>query len=78
MSAILAYIMVLQGPALGPFSHFEDSSSLTRARFASAVWAALRLASVDDSRYSGHSFCIGAATTAALAGLPDSLIKTLG
>ncbi len=52
--------------------------SLTREQFVSAVKAALTEADVDSSRYTGHSFRIGAATTAALRGLPDSLIKTLG
>ena len=77
VSAVLAY-MVLRGMTPGPFFFFTDGRYLTRDRFVSSVRAALRMQGVDDSRYSGHSFRIGAATTAALRGLPDSLIKTLG
>ena len=77
VSAVLAY-MVLRGATPGPFFFFADGSYLTRDRFVVSVRAALRMQGVDDSRYSGHSFLIGAATTAALRGLPDSLIKSLG
>ncbi len=45
---------------------------LTRLRF---VEAALSAAGVDESKYNGHSFRIGAATTAAAKGFEDSAIK---
>lgn len=67
VSAVLAY-MVLRGATPGPFFFFADGSYLTRDRFVVSVRAALRMQGVDDSRYSGHSFLIGAATTAALRG----------
>ena len=35
-------------------------------------------AGIEDSRFNGHSFRIGAAITAAQQGLEDSLIQTLG
>ena len=43
-----------------------------------AVRQALEQAGVHPAGYSGHSFRIGAATTAAQAGLDDSTIKMLG
>ncbi len=39
---------------------------------------ALEEAGVDPGRYNGHSFRIGAATTAAARGLEDSTVRTLG
>ena len=42
------------------------------------VREALTVAGVEAKNYAGHSFRIGAATTAAQKGLQDSLIKTLG
>ncbi len=43
-----------------------------------AVREALRTAGVDPSRYAGHSFRIGVATTAAQQEIQDSLMKALG
>ena len=39
---------------------------------------ALAAAGVDASEYVGHSFPIGAASTAVMYGMPEYLIKTLG
>ena len=43
-----------------------------------ALRSALPRAGIDEKLYSGHSFRIGAATTAARGGIQDSLIKVLG
>ena len=40
--------------------------------------ATLREIGVQASLFAGHSFRIGAATTAAVAGIEDSMIQTLG
>jgi hypothetical protein len=77
VAAILAYYAIR--PAVpGPFFIYKDGSLLTRDRLVTAVRQALAQAGVDTSHYSGHSFRIGAATTAALAGLSDATIKMLG
>ena len=57
---------------------FADGSYLTRERFVAKLRQALAAAGIEAKRYAGHSFRIGAATTASLCGLQDSLIKTLG
>ena len=43
-----------------------------------AVKEALDAAGVESGQYSGHSFRIGVATTAAARGLEDSTVRTLG
>ena len=77
VAAILSY-MVIRGSLPGPFFMFEDKRPLTRDRFVGEMRKALEQAGVTAKQYSGHSFRIGAATTAASCGLQDSLIKTLG
>ena len=53
-------------------------SPLTRLDLVGAVKTALAQAKVATKNYAGHSFCIGAATTAAAVGLEDSAIRSLG
>lgn len=77
VAAILDY-MVRRSSEAGPFFTFSDGTFLTRDRFVQEVRAALSRASVDSSAYAGHSFRIGAATTAAKRNVPDSMIKMLG
>ena len=75
--AILAYIAVR--PAVnGPLFVFKDGSFLTRDRLVSAIRRALSAAGINTTGFSGHSFRIGAATTAAVVGVEDSTIKMLG
>ena len=67
------------GNAQGPLFILEDGNFLTPHYFVSAVKDALQRAGVDQTRYCGHSFQIGAATMAAARGMEDSVIvKTLG
>ena len=60
------------------FSVSRKGSYLTREAFVRSVREALTRAGMDAQCYSGHSFRVGAATTAAACGVEDSLIKTLG
>ena len=58
--------------------HWESGVPLSKASFVKHVRAALEEAGLPAKDYAGHSFRIGAATTAAVAGLEDSAIQTLG
>lgn len=77
VASMLGYLAV-RPTTPGPLFIFEDGSPLSRPKLIQYLRQALRMAGIDDSGFSGHSFRIGAATTAAKAGLSDSLIKMLG
>ena len=70
--------LVIRGKSPGPLFKFSDGHYLTRQRLVDALRKALVQLGVDDSKYSGHSFRIGTATTAASKGFEDCIIKTLG
>ena len=74
VAALLAY-MAVRPHLTGPLFIFKDGSFLTRDRLVAAVREALQEAGIDSAQYTGHSFRIGAATTAAQAG---SVVKMLG
>ena len=77
LAALLDYLRT-RGSAPGPLFVFADGRVLTRQRFVDLVRDGLEKAGVDQSKYCGHSFRIGAATTAAKKGIEDCIIKTLG
>ena len=61
-----------------PLFIFCNGSYLTHNSLTSILRALLGRVSSETSRYSSHSFRIGAATTAAAANVPDWLIKVMG
>ena len=73
----MAYLAVW-GKEPGPLFRLSDGRLLTKQIFIEKVRAALSVLGYDDTSYAGHSFRIGAATTAAACGIEDSLIKILG
>lgn len=77
VSALLKYF-ALRGDRPGMLFKFEDNSLLTKSKFTQHLRILLDRAGIDGSQYAGHSFRIGAASTAAAKGVEDSLIQTLG
>lgn len=77
VAALLAYL-VLRGPGEGPLFRFEDGQALTRSRLVSEIRNTLSGLGFKPEEYAGHSFRIGAATTAAACGVPVDVIRTLG
>lgn len=73
VKAMTAFLLE-RGPAPGPLFTLQDGSTLSRARLVAAVRTCLRAGGVNEEKYSGHSFRIGAATTAASKGIEDSMI----
>jgi len=61
-----------------PLYVFQSIAYLTRAKVTSTLCILLQCLSIPTELYASHSFTIGAAMTAAEAGLPPWLIQTLG
>ena len=74
----MANFLATRSPAPGPLFVFGSGSPLSREILVSRVQSALAEAGLKHTAYKGHSFRIGAATTAAKQGFEDSLIQTLG
>ena len=77
VAAVLNYI-VLRGSAPGPFFTTPDGQALAKQVFVAEVRKVLVAKGLPADQYAGHSFRIGAATSAALAGVEDSTIQLLG
>ena len=77
VTAILNYLAV-RSREEDPLFVFSDGRYLSRQRLVSHLQTALRSCGIDPCLYTGHSFRIGAATTAASVGIEDSVIQMLG
>jgi len=66
-----------RGDCSGPLFLFADGTPLSRLHITDRLRSILVDAGVQGN-FSSHSFRIGADTSANAAGLPDSLIRTLG
>ena len=77
VKSVLAYV-ACRGFKSGPLFCHQNGSPLTRSQLVNGLRSALSKAGVKCDNFSGHSFRIGAATTAAARGMADSTIQTLG
>lgn len=77
VAALLDYLAV-RGEEAGPLFIQHNKQPLRRAYFVQQVQAALTAQGLQGSKFNGHSFRIGAASSASAGGVPDSTIKTLG
>ena len=78
LRAVQSYVALRRGQPPSPAFVFEDGSYLTRQRLTTSLRELLLAAGLDPDHYASHSFRIGAATTAASAGLPDWQIQAMG
>ena len=77
VSALLSYIEI-RGTQPGPFFLRQSGGMVTKSWFIEQFRWSLTNIGVPQHQYAGHSFRIGAATSAALAGIEDSVIQSLG
>ena len=72
------FFLQCRGNSPGPLFKFADCTFLTRNKLNFFMKSWLSPLHLDTNRFSSHSFRIGAASTAAVAGLPSWLIQALG
>ena len=77
VSALAQYIS-MRGCQPGAFFLDASQKVLTKQRFVERIRELLTSIGLPQHNFAGHSFRIGAATTAAAAGIEDSTIQTLG
>jgi len=77
VAALLSYLSI-RGAKAGPLFCWESGTPLSKPKFVEHVRDGLKKAKLPAMDYAGHSSRIGAATTAAVMGLEDSAIQTLG
>ena len=77
VSAMTSYLQ-LRGLSCGPLFRLQDGTPLSRSLLVTWLKQTLAAAGIDSSRFSGHSYRIGVATTAASKGVGDATIQTLG
>ena len=77
VAAVLSF-MAVRGSSRGPLFTWRYGHFLTRDKLVKCMQAALGKAGYPASKYVGHNFRIGAATTARRCGISESLIKTMG
>ena len=77
VAAILQYIKV-RGDQPGPFFLDASRATVTKPQFITQIRGILSALGFPQHQYAGHSFRIGAATTAATMGVEDSMIQVLG
>ena len=76
--ALTTYLGRPRGSSSGPCFVFREGQPLTKQKLNQLVKEMSRHVGLGLERYSTHSFRIGAATTAAAAGIPDWKIRMLG
>ena len=74
----MRFFLQCQGNSPGPLFKFANGTFLTRNKLNCFMKSWLSPLHLNANRFSSHSFRIGAASTAAAAGLPSWLIQALG
>ncbi len=77
VAALLQYLTI-RGSDPGPLFCSPGGQPLIRSSFVGSVQSALVKLGYDPTLYAGHSFRIGAATTAASVGVSDAIIMSMG